>query len=534
MKSSSIDNVSVVVRFKDEEKTLRQVLSAVRAQKYDGKIQIIGIDNQSTDGSRIIAEKFADEILDIYSYEPGKALNLGIENSNGEIIVVLSGHTIPCDRNWLTNLTAPLRTSTDRHRILGVYGGQHYPCTARFLDKRDLDMFGFTEARIEYRDSDFWNANSAFRKASWEIERFSERVYELEDHYWTKRLLNGDSFVRFEPEAYVYHYEHKQRVDRQYPNLVAAKYEAAHTRARKLLDNSNAWEDVMWSALILNTLPTELITAEDVQRLSCQLRSHEDFDVRWRIAQTLGNIPLEASIPVLLDTLSDRSFYARNEAAWSLRKLLSISSNQLLARFDELTGDAKLHGALALGGASSGVTRSTSINHLEKTLICGEGENCRNALYVIGELEAGGLSDSLIDACIEAIKCEDSKVQATAFWALGRISEYSDIGGAEENMVFACTENTSIYARTEATFSLMRYIRANGNEDLLPILYLVAAEDSDARVRYAGTQSIRQLAKKYQPFEWRQKVGDEAYFGIAYERELLNMDRNSVKSNEII
>lgn len=285
---ASEDAVTVVMRFKDEEETLRQVLSAVRAQEYEGNIHIIGIDNASKDGSRRIAEEFADEVLAIYSYEPGKALNIAIESGVGDIVVVLSGHTIPCDRSWLTKLTAPLRTTSDRHQILGVYGGQHYPCTAKFLDKRDLDIFGYAEPRTEYRHSDFWNANSAFRKAVWKKERFSERVYELEDHYWTKKLLKGGMYVRFEPDAFAYHYGHEQRVDRRYPNIVVAEYDAAHTRARELLDYTCAWEDVMWAALIFNTLPPISITADDVQRLGRQMQSHWDFDVRWRIPPVSG------------------------------------------------------------------------------------------------------------------------------------------------------------------------------------------------------------------------------------------------------
>ena len=187
--------LNIIVRFKDEATYLEAVLRAIREQRCDHQVEIVAIDNSSTDNSAKIAASYADLLLDISEYRPGAALNQAISSCNGDALVILSAHAIPADRSWLETLTAWLPNQD----VLGTYGAQLYPVTSRFLDKRDLDIFSGLRPRTETRDSDFWNANSAFQRSFWEKEQFDSSVIELEDHHWTKKLLpQGSTWVRFE------------------------------------------------------------------------------------------------------------------------------------------------------------------------------------------------------------------------------------------------------------------------------------------------------------------------------------------------
>lgn len=204
--------VSVVVRFRNDRECLGETLRAIRAQApIDGPIEIIAVDNDSIDGSRGIASEYASQVLTISDYMPGKALNAAISHSSGRFVVVLSAHTIPSDPHWLMHL----RRSVDEPNIAGAYGAQLFNSHSRFLSKQILDVFSTSVARLERVDSDFWNANSIFPRRMWQQTPFNENVCELEDHFWTKQLLNNDLCVRFEPRALVYHYTHIDRLDRQ-------------------------------------------------------------------------------------------------------------------------------------------------------------------------------------------------------------------------------------------------------------------------------------------------------------------------------
>ena len=60
------------------------------------------------------------QICKIKKYFPGKAINLGVSKSNGEIIVLLSAHCIPVNNMWLSNLIENLKFK----KVAGVYGRQ--------------------------------------------------------------------------------------------------------------------------------------------------------------------------------------------------------------------------------------------------------------------------------------------------------------------------------------------------------------------------------------------------------------------------
>jgi glycosyltransferase involved in cell wall biosynthesis len=57
--------ISVIIRFKNEANYLKAVLQAVRAQRTLEPVEVVVVDNRSTDGSRTIAGEYADVLLDI-------------------------------------------------------------------------------------------------------------------------------------------------------------------------------------------------------------------------------------------------------------------------------------------------------------------------------------------------------------------------------------------------------------------------------------------------------------------------------------
>ena len=109
-------NVSIIIRTKNEEDWIAHCLSSVFNQDYKN-FEVIIVDNSSTDKTLKIAKQFSiANIVEIDEYLPGKAINAGINVSNGDIIVILSAHCIPKKSNWLRKMIVNL----DNSNIAGV------------------------------------------------------------------------------------------------------------------------------------------------------------------------------------------------------------------------------------------------------------------------------------------------------------------------------------------------------------------------------------------------------------------------------
>ena len=95
--------VSIIIRTKNEEQWIEMCIRKILEQSYKN-IEIIIVDNNSTDKTLQKIIKYKIKTIKIKKFLPGKAINLGIKKSKGEIIVCLSAHCIPVDKFWLKNL----------------------------------------------------------------------------------------------------------------------------------------------------------------------------------------------------------------------------------------------------------------------------------------------------------------------------------------------------------------------------------------------------------------------------------------------
>ena len=194
--------ISIVVRTKNEERWITQCLNAVFSQDYKD-YEVIIVDNESNDSTIKKASQFnIQKILTCKDYLPGRALNIGIREAKGNYIVCLSGHCIPVNDRWLSNLLRNFNESD----VAGVYGRQEPLAFTPDSDKRDLSIIFGLDRRIQKKDSFFHNANSAIRKSIWKDVPFDEMVTNIEDRIWAEKMLQKGYKIVYEPEASVYHY----------------------------------------------------------------------------------------------------------------------------------------------------------------------------------------------------------------------------------------------------------------------------------------------------------------------------------------
>jgi rhamnosyltransferase len=199
--SATTPRVSVIIRTKNEGTYLERVLQAVHDQDYADSVEIVLVDSGSTDDTLEIARRFAVRLIEIRPEEftYGRALNIGAKAAHGELLVNLSGHAIPVERDYFQHLLAPFEDPAvwaTFGRDVPLPGG----CPSR---GRDLETW-FPNAWAD-RSRFFSNANACLRKQAWEALPFDEDLSIAEDAKWAQQVLAAGCRIVYVPTASAYH-----------------------------------------------------------------------------------------------------------------------------------------------------------------------------------------------------------------------------------------------------------------------------------------------------------------------------------------
>lgn len=106
MQNKKLPLVTVIVPFYNEEKHIEQCFQTLRIQTYSN-IEIIAIDDGSTDNSRKIAKKYVDILLKQKHQGPGVARNKAARIAKGKILVFADADMY-FDENYIKMLVKPI------------------------------------------------------------------------------------------------------------------------------------------------------------------------------------------------------------------------------------------------------------------------------------------------------------------------------------------------------------------------------------------------------------------------------------------
>ena len=133
-----------------------------------------------------------------------RALNLGVQNAEGEVVVSLSGDATPANELWLEKLVGPL----DDSRVAGAFSRQiARPDVALSWAERFRVWWRYRSRStvLRYQDHLFSNASSAFRRdLALEIP-FDEGLAELEDYEWARQVQGRGYAIAYVGESEVFH-----------------------------------------------------------------------------------------------------------------------------------------------------------------------------------------------------------------------------------------------------------------------------------------------------------------------------------------
>jgi glycosyltransferase involved in cell wall biosynthesis len=197
--------IGVVIRTLNESALIGRCLEMLDEQRGGFDLDVLVVDSGSTDATREIARDHGARVVELppTQFDYSKALNLGIEEVSGELIVILSAHAIPVDAHMLEKLVAPFGTPS----VAGVAARQVPWPDAPWQEVHRLrHQFGTTQQEYALDDNGdivFSNACSCIRRSVWAAEPFT--LPAVEDLEWAERVVAAGWKIVYEPEATVYH-----------------------------------------------------------------------------------------------------------------------------------------------------------------------------------------------------------------------------------------------------------------------------------------------------------------------------------------
>lgn len=202
--------ISFLIRNYNEVDALEKCIQSIRSQECESSIEIIVVDNESTDNSLEIAKQYNAKTFTIKrgEFTYGKALNLGFENCSGEYVFTISPHVKLLTKYFVKDFEYLL---TDKK--LGGIRFLNISSPNLVFNHVKYDLLGPADMLNRKNYVDIWDKLLAcscclINKEAWEKQRFNETIGGNEDKLWTIQTLNNDYNIIYNfPAYYIYHIE---------------------------------------------------------------------------------------------------------------------------------------------------------------------------------------------------------------------------------------------------------------------------------------------------------------------------------------
>ena len=192
MKGGLMDNISVIIRNRNEEQYIGFAIQSVINNFINPEIIIV--DNNSNDSSLEIISLFRPslknnlQIINVDNYSPGMALNEGVKSCTNDVILVLSAHSQITEINKnllkedLSNHVAVFGNQTPIYK--GKEIGKRY-IWSHFNKSRKENLYSFIEDRYFLH-----NAFCFYKRQTLIDNPFDEVLQGKEDRYWAIDMVN--------------------------------------------------------------------------------------------------------------------------------------------------------------------------------------------------------------------------------------------------------------------------------------------------------------------------------------------------------
>ena len=171
--------ISVVIPAFNESRHIANTINSLKNCEYSRKsFEIIVVDNNSTDGTKEIADKFADHSLILKDGNVGAVRNYGAKHARGEILAFLDADCI-VSKDWLSNIAKLIEA-----RPTGAFGGT---CTT-FDETNWMERYWLLGNGKKRQNALVGATIGIKRSVFWQVNGFDERITSGEDTDLSNKL----------------------------------------------------------------------------------------------------------------------------------------------------------------------------------------------------------------------------------------------------------------------------------------------------------------------------------------------------------
>lgn len=211
--------ISLVIRNKNEGQYLKKVLHILDTLYKEDIDEIIIIDNLSTDNSLEIAESYNCKIVSITNFSYGRAINMGIEASRNNYVLLLSAHTIPIGNHFFKSTLDFLKSKKDIAGLRYINSFKNY--------ERALENNFEVKEPLKYG---LMAACCIVVKSVWEQHKVNEDLGFSEDKEWSYRVMqDGFKIYDFNETFFYFINRSKSSLVKRHKNETLANHQLFKT-----------------------------------------------------------------------------------------------------------------------------------------------------------------------------------------------------------------------------------------------------------------------------------------------------------------
>ena len=346
--------VSVIVPAYRSVATLGRCLHAIRASELPGVAwELIVVDDRSDDGTRDVAGRMADRLVQIADGPrgPAHARNAGAAVAGGDILVFVDADVVLA-ADALRRMVAHLIAGSGTSAVFGTYDDR--PDDPGFVSQYRNLLHHRVHITSAGAASTFWGACGAVRRAAFDaVGQFDDRRYprpQIEDVELGYRLSDAGHRIVLDPAIRCTHLKRwtlrgmlrVDLVDRAIPwmHLLVARRETV-ARGPLNLRRSEKWLTAITGLSLLMLFVSVLLR-----------------DMRVLLASAAGlAIVVAANVPLL-------SWFARVRSPWFALRVVPL---RVLFYMECAIAAAFVILSSATGAASSGAHRGSSVHDRHQT-----------------------------------------------------------------------------------------------------------------------------------------------------------------------
>jgi len=242
--------VSVIIPCRNEERFIAICLDSIIAQNYPkNKLEVLVVDGMSNDRSREIVIEYAKRypfirLLDNPKLIAPIALNIGIQEARGEIIVRIDAHTT-YEKNYIDQCVMLLQT-TDATNVGGMQHAVGTDYVSNTIAIAITHPFGIGDAKFRYSNREEWvdtvYLGSWYKQSLVSLGGFNEEWVVNQDYELNYRLRESGGKILLSPKICCHYY-----VRSSIKKLVIQYFRYGFWKVKTIVNHPNS---VRWRQLV--------------------------------------------------------------------------------------------------------------------------------------------------------------------------------------------------------------------------------------------------------------------------------------------